>query len=68
MDERKRFLQGVAVGAICASWRQRDVGYSQVKVIERTVEVDEQNDSPFPHLPRVCPYKYRINSACLLIR
>ena len=44
MDERKRFLQGVAVGAIYAYWRQRDIGYSQVKVIERTVKVDEQNE------------------------
>ena len=38
MDERKRFFQGDAVGAIYAYWRQRDVGYSQVEVMERTVE------------------------------
>ena len=49
------FLQDFAVGAIYVYWRQRHVGYSQVKVIERTVEVDEQNDGPFPQLPRVCP-------------
>ena len=55
MDERKRFLRDLAVGAIYAYWRQRQVGYSQVKVIERTVEVDEQNDGPFPQLPRVYP-------------
>ena len=68
MDERKRFIQGVTVGAIYAYWRQRDVGYSQVKVIERTVEVDEQHDGPFPKLPRVCPYKCRIKFAFLLIK
>ena len=55
MDERKRFLQDFAVGAIYAYWRQRQVGYSQVKVIERTLEVHEQNDGPFPQLPCVCP-------------
>ena len=50
MDERKRFLRDFAVGAIYAYWRQRQVGYSQVKVIERTLEVHEQNDGPlFPN-------------------
>ena len=55
MDERKRFLQDFAVGATYAYRRQRHVGYSEVKVIKRTVEVEEQNDGPFPQLPRVCP-------------
>ena len=68
MDERKRFLQDVAVGAIYAYWRQRHVGYSQVKVIERTVEIDKQNDCRFRQLSHVCLHKYKINFAFLSMK
>ena len=68
MDERKRLLRDVAVGAIYAYWRQRHVGFSQVKVIERTVEIDKQNDCRFRQLSHVCLYKYKINFAFLSMK